>query len=87
MDSTERTQATVHYYWLTALMITAGLAVSWLVADKALSDYQKRAIGQHQQQHKLLHTRLQGRINGMLEGLGWVVIAGPPGFSPVTGSA
>lgn len=75
MDSSERTQATVHHYWLTALVISAGLAVSWLVADKAISDYQKRAIDQHQQQHNLLHTRLQGRINSLLESIGWVVIS------------
>ena len=74
MDSSERTQETHHHYWLIALVITAGLAVSWFVADKAVSGYQKRALVQHQQQHELLRTRLQERLHSLFDGIGWVVI-------------
>lgn len=74
MDSSERTQETHHHYWLIALVIAAGLAVSWFVADKAISGYEKRALVQHQQQHELLRTRLQERIHSLFDGIGWVVI-------------
>ena len=74
MDSSERTQGTQNQYWLIALVITAGLAVGWFVADKAVSGYQKRALVQHQQQHELLRTRLQERLHSLFDGIGWVVI-------------
>lgn len=74
MDSSERPRDTHHHYWLIALVIAAGIAVSWFVADKTVTGYQKRAESMHQQQHELLRTRLQERLNNLFDGIGWVVI-------------